>query len=492
MKKIILAFMGLALIFSSCEDFLTKEPAQNPRDEEALSSFTGIDNTTNGNYIGFASWYGELVPLTFDLMCGNAMVGPVNTGRMRGTPAWDFTPDGTLGIYAAGYNVILGCNKVLTAIEQNEFTRSSSVTQADINNIKAENHVIRAISYFDMVRIYGQSYSYITDNGIVGDAALGVPLIKVYDLYERPARATVAQIYEFIIDELKLAEQLMEDNYQRTGVTDVRATISKPVIQAILARVYLEHQDYQLAADYATKVINNKAYKLLSGNDYLAMWDGTKDCPDPDVPGEIIFELYISKSDNSSSGLGDYLHAPQNADDGGYGDVRLSNDLTKLYGSSDIRLSGLTEKNSYQDYSGKYRWSTKYPGKNGESLYNNVPIIRISEMYLLRAEAIAQGASVAGRTALDDLNEVAKSRKASEYSDATLPNIFTETRKEFVFEGHVFFDMKRLQLPLQRDDVESTQNQNVEYPSYRWALPIPQHEIDANPNIKQNPGYNVK
>ena len=91
MKKIILSIAVLALALSSCEDFLTKEPPMDQSDELALSTFEGIDGATAGNYRAVISWYGASFPLTFDVMCGNGMVGPVNTGRMRMEPVWNYT-----------------------------------------------------------------------------------------------------------------------------------------------------------------------------------------------------------------------------------------------------------------------------------------------------------------------------------------------------------------------------------------------------------------
>ena len=80
MKKIFLSIAVLALALTSCDDFLTKEPPMDQSDELALSTFTGIDGATAGNYRAVISWYGATFPLTFDVMCGNGMVGPVNTG----------------------------------------------------------------------------------------------------------------------------------------------------------------------------------------------------------------------------------------------------------------------------------------------------------------------------------------------------------------------------------------------------------------------------
>ena len=467
----------------------TKEPPTYLSDELALSTFEGIDGATAGNYRAVISWYGASFPLTFDVMCGNGMVGPVNTGRMRQEPAWNYTSTSTMGLWSSAYSAILGCNKALTAINEGKFTRDG-VSDEQINNIKAENLFLRALAYFDLVRVYAQPYGYIKANGITGVEAMGVPIVLKDDLSARPSRNTVAEVYEnLIIPDLVEAERLMSDSYVRAGVKDVVATVTKPVIQALMARVYLHHEDWQLAADYATKVIKNGRFRLLSGDRFVSMWDGSVDVA-PQSGSEIIFEVYVSQSDGSRSDLGDYLTAPEVAGGAGYGDVRVSNDLINLYDATDVRLTGLTKTNS--KYSG-YRWSTKYPGKNGQLAYNNVPVLRISEMYLIRSEAIYRGATVSGVTAIDDLNRVATNRNAEAYASVTLDNLFEESRKEFLFEGHIFFDMKRLQKSLVRTDYDlDSRTKNIDFPSYRWALPIPENDILYNDNMDQNPGYQSK
>ena len=465
---------------------LTKEPPMDQSDELALSTFEGIDGATAGNYRAVISWYGASFPLTFDVMCGNGMVGPVNTGRMRQEPAWNYTSTSTMGLWSSAYSAILGCNKALTAINEGKFSRNG-VSDEQINNIKAENLFLRALAYFDLVRVYAQPYGYIKANGITGVEAMGVPIVLKDDLSARPSRNTVAEVYEnLIIPDLVEAERLMSDSYVRAGVKDVVATVTKPVIQALMARVYLHHEDWQLAADYAMKVIKNGRFRLLSGDRFVSMWDGSVDVA-PQSGSEIIFEVYVSQSDGSRSDLGDYLTAPEVAGGAGYGDVRVSNDLIDLYDATDVRLTGLTKTNS--KYPG-YRWSTKYPGKNGQLAYNNVPVLRISEMYLIRSEAIYRGATVSGVIAIDDLNRVATNRNAEAYATVTLDNLFEESRKEFLFEGHVFFDMKRLQKSLVRTDYDlDPLTKNIDFPSYRWALPIPENDILYNDNMDQNPGY---
>ncbi len=486
MKKIILSIAVLALVFSSCDDFLTKDPKQNQSDELALATFSGIDEATAGNYINLrsGSWYGSTFPVTFDVMCGNCAVGPINTGRMRTEVIWNYNPNSTMGLWATAYNLILGCNRVLTAIEQNEFTREATVTEQDINNVKAENLFLRAMAYFDLVRVYAQPYGYIKAKGITGTEALGVPIIREDDLSNRPARNTVADVYEqLIIPDLEEAERLMDPSYVRSNGKDEKAVITTPVIQALMARVYQYHEDWQLAADYATKVINNGRYRLLSGDNFVKMWDGS-------VSGnETIFKIYIAYGE-SSNDIGGLLTVPAYDGAQGYGDVRVSEDLLKLFDANDVRYTGLISSNS--EYQGYY-WAKKYPGKDNSLNYNDVPIFRVSEMYLIRAEALFNGAQVSGVSSdVIDLNRVATSRGANSYQEFSVENLFKETRREFFLEGHIFFDMKRLQLSLTREDHSQIENQNIEFPNYRWALPIPQHEILNNKNMVQNPGYNVQ
>ena len=116
----------------------------------------------------------------------------------------------------------------------------------------------------------------------------------------------------------------------------------------------------------------------------------------------------------------------------------------------------------------------------------NVPILRLAEMYLNRAEAIANGASISGATALGDLKAIADKRGAT----VAMPfDIFKERRKELMFEGHIVYDYARSQKDLVRTDFDGSINKDINFPDNKWAMPIPKRELDANPNMVQNPGF---
>jgi hypothetical protein len=137
-------------------------------------------------------------------------------------------------------------------------------------------------------------------------------------------------------------------------------------------------------------------------------------------------------------------------------------------------------------------WTTKYSGKGvGQPEANNIPILRLSEMYLNRAEAIVKGATVAGVTAMNDLTAITSNRGATAPAAAGMEAVKAERRKELAWEGHYFFDLARWNDPVVRPASWNLNPdyQNIPFPSYRWALPIPKGELEVNENLVQNDQY---
>ena len=130
---------------------------------------------------------------------------------------------------------------------------------------------------------------------------------------------------------------------------------------------------------------------------------------------------------------------------------------------------------------------TKFLGRSGQVNLDNIPVIRVSEMYLNRAEALARSGNAAG--ALTDLNVIrtrAGLPAATGLTGAALiTEILKQRRLELAFEGHRFFDMKRLGL----DIVKAAPVQNLNFTDFRVLAPIPVREIQANAKLKQNTGY---
>jgi len=462
-----LATVGM---FTSCDDFLNEEPKLKQSNELTYATFEGLDAASAALYgmMQSASWYDGQFILQSELRAGNAKnpLSEPGSGRYRQDTQWNYTENGTSSCWSYAYYTIARANNVINNIDKTDLQGAS---KQDANNVKAEALFMRALSHLDLVITYAQPFSYEPDG-------LGVPVDTV-TVNGEPARNTVREVYAQIESDLLLAESLMADNYTRAGVDDNAAVASKQAIQALLSRVYLYMEQWQKSADYATKVINSGKYSLVGADAYKAMWSAAV----APKGGEIIFEVYGSSKNDYWDESG-WTHLPYILDRGndGSADVCATKDLVSLYEEGDVRAS------LYELSNGDY-FVLKYKGKESAVPRQvNVPVLRLAEMYLNRAEAISNGATVSGVSARADLQAIASKR------GATVPekfNIFDERRKELAFEGHIVYDYARCKKSLTRTDFDDVKNKDVAFPSYMWAMPIPKREMEANANMVQNPGY---
>lgn len=472
MKKLTILSMAVALFATSCDDFLVKEPILTQSTEITLSTFDGLNNAIAGAYSPLASstWYGPGFVFEAEMRSGNGKKpteGDFDSGRYSASYNISYNPSSTSSLWSYGYYVISAANNVLSNLEGKE--TEADVTAEDINNLKGEALFLRALSHFDMVRLYAQPYGY-------NSSGPGVPVVLVTDPAGKPERNTVAEVYSQIVSDLKEAETLISDDYQRDGITDYKAAVTKPAVQALLSRVYLYMEDWTNAAAYATKVIDNADFAMWTADEYAKAWTaniGTS---------EVIFEVFGDTQNDYDA----YWESPMwMSTPGGYADCGTSTDLVNLYEADDVRNQWLQA----EGYDHLY-WTIKYAGKGvGTPDANNTVVLRLSEMYLNRAEAYVNSGSI--EKAAADLNVITAARNATAYGSAvTKEDVYNERRKELAWEGHLWFDLSRWGKGITRVDyVGDPTNQNVAAHSYMFALPIPKREIDVNENLVQNEGY---
>ncbi len=496
MKKITIIALFATLVLSGCKNFLIEEPILTQSTQLALSDYNGLDKAIGGAYSPLASgsWYGAGWVLEAEMRAGNGKnpyKSDFRSGRMETGYTMNYNESSTSGLWGFAYYLISSVNNVIQVIDtKGTELIKTGVTQQDINNIKAEALALRALAHFDLMRTYATA-------PVRGGDKMGVPLILITDksAKEMPARNTVAEVYTQIEKDLVDAEQLMADTYARKGGTDANSTFNKVSIQALLSRVYLYNQKWQLAADYATKVIDSKKYTLWSATEYATIWG--KDAP----TGEVIFDVYGIKANSYDA----YWEGPSHmTNPAGYADCAASVQLTDLFEAGDIRgIKGTRGKAGSEnalfvtdsdDKSGGELWTMKYQGKGlGDAIntpdVNNTILIRLSEMYLIRAEAIANGAVISGTSAVADINAIRTKRNASLISSAGPATVALERRLELNFEGHLWFDLARTTGVVDYDDLTVAASKHLAPDSKYWALPIPKRETDVNKNLVQNPGY---
>jgi hypothetical protein len=477
MKHIIkYTLFALAAVLASCSDFLTEEPKLSQSNELTLGTYEGLDKATAGAYTFLYQyqWYGSAFVLSSELRSGNAKnptASDFTSGRYLNEYSWNYSSSSTSDLWTYAYKAIAAVNNVINNLDGKE---SSGVTAADLNNLKAECLFLRALSYFDLLRTYAQPYTH-------APGSPGVPVVLVTEL-GKPARNTVQESFNQVVADLLEAETLMQDDYRRSGITDPFATATKPAIQALLSRVYLYMGEWQKSADYSTKVINSGKFNIFTAEELPYIWTQNT----ASAGGEVIFEVFGLLS-NEYNAYWEEISGMTTPD--GYADVMSSAELRNLYEEGDVRLELFA---GHPDAPDDHLWTTKYWGKATERpTYNNIIVLRLSEMYLNRAEALARGASIAGASAATDLLAITSNRGASP-ATPSLTGILTERRKELAFEGHQIYDMARTGTAVNRtvDYDGAASAQYIEFPSYRWALPIPQAETNANPNCVQNEGYN--
>ena len=471
------------MALSGCEGFLTREPQLQQSTEITLSSYSGLNDATHGAYYYLAStgWYGQSWVIDAEMRSGNGKKSNFkNSNRCTQAYNWNYTEDGTSGMWSIAYVTVSMANNVIDNLEGKA---TGDVTEQDLNNLKAECLFIRAFAHFCNVLTYGQPYTYCVAND---KESLGVPYVYHTDPDGKPARETVISNYENIVKDLLDAEACIDPDYSpvsvRSGLVDPLAAVNLQTIQALLSRVYLYMGEWQNAADYATKVIESGKYEMWTAEEYPTVWGQELGS------GEVIFEVYGKRTNGAYGSWEDlsYLTSPE-----GSGDPQAAQPLIDLYAEGDVRLD--TYRTDEKEESG-ILWTAKYPGKgdNAAPDCNNVVIFRLSEMYLNRAEAIMRGAKVDGATAVSDLNVITSNRGAEAYTSAGPADIQTERRKELAWEGHYVYDLARWGLPVERSKAAAeypliTQNQDIPFPSPKWALPLPKSELDVNENLVQNP-----
>jgi len=452
----------LFLSLASCEkSFLELKPPTSLTPEFALATEADLQVALRGAYAGLKSTalYGRSLPVLGDMMADNTYQSAQNTNRYTSFNLYNYlVTDGDVsGLWNASYSVILRANNIIN---------SPIADNANIQQIKGEAYAIRALAYFNLVRYFASPYT-------VDPSKLGVPVITTYQADLKPERAKIADVYSLINKDLTQAYTLM------TKFTN-SSQFSKYSAKALQAKVYLTMGDKTNAKAAALDVITNSGFTAISSAAHTGYWAGV--APRTDKV-ETLFEVSFDAVANNAFDALAYIYLQS----GNYGDMLCSSELYDLYETADIRKSlyatgtrgGLASVfvNKFTSFSGDH---------------TDTKVVRMSEMYLIAAEASYPSNTA---DALKYVNEVTSRRGATAIASsgsALLEDIITERRKELAFEGERYLDMQRLQRNIARSKNYPASALSIEFSNYRRIMPIPQGELDANPNIKsqQNPGWN--
>lgn len=449
MKKITIKYYFLvallALQVTACQDQLELEPAQSISEDLALSSDKNVKAVLIGAYdeLGVNDVFGGGVQRNSELLGGDGeirWVGTFNAPREIFNKAITVGNGDVSEVWLESYETINITNNVLSALDV--------VNEDDRGIVEGEALFIRSILYFELVRFYAKPYEAGQANTQPGVPLVLAPTRDISD-GNKVARNTVDEVYNQIIGDLTKAEgELPEDNEWRA---------SSGAAAALLARIYLQKGDYAAARDAANRVIESGNYNLLANYKDVFGRDENSN--------EDIFAIQITTQD----GVNDMNTYFSIQDFGGRdGDIEILPGHLNLYDPADKRLALFFEANGGVTYSGK--WNNQF---------GNISLIRLAEMYLIRAEANFRLGTTVGATPLADYNKVHTRAGLPAATSITLAEILLERRRELAQEGFRIHDIKRTKANVG----------NLAYNADKLVFPIPSREIEANPNLTQNTGY---
>jgi hypothetical protein len=451
--KYFTALLVMLMITTTSCDFLELE---SPNDLDASTFFNDAGDAESAliglyNTMQLPSYYGGNYLLVGEPLCGNSKTGGFDNinidefGFQAVTPSNIIVEEMWYGIY----NTIANANRLIEGLESISDDKFEDGREAEI---EGQARAIRALAHFDLLRFFGEHWDDASE--------FGIPIVnKVQEIGDIVPRASVEESYTFIISELEASLDLVPQDDRDP------AFVNAATVNALLARVHLYKKNYAEASDYATTVIDD-TYSLMDETSYASIFNTRQ-------TSEAIFELAFDSQNRSRyNGLTYARPDAVNTEINFLASEQLGEFFATRSGDVRAALVDVNPDNNDTSIQPHGR-SQKYRGEVTED--NPAYILRLSEMYLIRAEANQD---------VDDINAIRNQRGLADANPANASEfqqvLLDEIRAEFNFEGHYFFDLARLDL------VES----ELGIDAFRAILPIPFRELTATKGqVEQNPGY---
>ena len=482
MKKFNILISILCLFaVTSCDNFLDVKPSNSSDSSTSIQTTADARVMMNGimRKMSSSSYYGRNFFLYGDVRGGDLAI----TSQGKGYDGlYVFNHSASSGNYSGFwsqmYNTIAQINNMLANIEVLESVEGAE----DFTQLKGEALTARAHIYFDLVRLYGKPYN-------MDKASLGVPNVTtLLDAAVQPSRATVAENYTQIMADLKAGEALLaKDKSGNDGYFSYYANIADQ------AKVNLYMENYPAALAAAKVVIESGEYELYENDDWDDAWTN-------EYGSESILEIGIclDEADLGTSSLGFYFMR-KDKKKGALGYFLASDYFLKSLGedATDVRWNIM----DYDEISNtRFGCCNKYSlgDKEGTTTAVNIKVIRLSEIYLIAAEAALSSDKQAAADYLNEIRKRSPGLAPATAATVSLDMILAERGKELYGEGSKFFDMMRCNKTITFNDELITpsitithRDKTIDRTFYKTILPISKSEMDANPVIakQQNPGY---
>ena len=461
MKKLINVLILINILWvSSCTKILDQKPQESLDAADAFSTRTGIEAGIAGVYDGFQAgdYYGLAVWIYADLYADNLThTGTFPTFAQMANKQLLTDNVNITNLWNSMYVTINRANNIIVAVPK--------ITDPLFNkNVAlAEVRCLRALGYFDLLRFFGG-----TPTGYNQPLGLGVPIFTTPTLTPADAipkpRATEAEVFTLIVSDLDFA-------IANLPATSANGRLTRNAATALKARIQLYREQWIDAEAQATTIINLFSALpnggLLSSANYPNLWSVKNQSP------ESIWELQYFPDDRN---FGAFYYYPGAL--GGRNEITSSSSLNNAHEVGDIRKPINVTVASTGIPANKTRKFIRVPGDD------NIILIRLAELYLIRSEARARKPTPDIAGSQSDLNVVRTRAGLPNTTASTTVDLVNaikrERRVELAHEGHRWFDLRRY---------NSITDVGITEP-FRALWPIPQREVLTSAGvIAPNPGY---
>jgi starch-binding outer membrane protein, SusD/RagB family len=481
--KYIYLFISILILsgFQGCENALDEKIyGQIPESEywnteqDAVKAIKAAYASARGGWQGLSFWQFVVEDMGTEIGAGGYFATldyTAYTGWSGTTP--DFVDWGIWGDFWKSINY---ANAVLDNVPGMDIDENVK------NRILGEAHAIRAMVYFYLVNWFGGMPEVTTTK----ETPLEIP------------RQTVASNYTLIENDLKAAIEMLPLKAELISMNEADyGRLAKGAAQALLARAYLQQKKWQDCADAANNVIHSGEYSLEDNyldiftlenegfNNKEEIWvlpfiAGTSPVVDADV-----LQVYLWR-------------APENTAYSKYydwnGDIRVTLDFYDSFEKGDLRRNGLLASSDAVEDPVMLLKYPPDPATDGYNSGTDYPLIRLADVFLMHAEALANLNDLEG--AVEEVNKVRaraglNAINASNFNTNTLlTHIYNERKWELYFEGHAKRDKIRMDYDNMIAYIKSKSADWELYSAERYLLlPIPSNALASNPGLVQNPGF---
>lgn len=486
MKRIIYTYILLLMLplsITSCKKFLEKEPVGRVSKGALFEDVNGAKVALVGSYRLMLDYkrteFGMFGDVASDNVISIASASNANSVMLEAFNFSHTADDAIRSSYYIWQNIYATLNNVNNIINALDGLKTKYPGQlAQIEEIEGQALVMRAICFLDLSEVFAQPYNYTADG-----SHLGIPIpTKTPSPGAAVPRATIKETYDQILSDLNTSLPYLV-KYRNGGD---QALISYQAALGLLSRVYLYKGDWENCVKTADMVISDNKYRLANAAEYKQVFNTYPASTGSNASVKIETLFHLSGSGIEKVNAKEIISVFSSPSIAQYA---ASSKLVGMFKPDDIRLSSMFKNVGPNFISNKY----------GEIEFAKtqaylVKVIRLSEVYLNRAEA-KWNLKKYSEAAADLKIIYQRARTGSieqiiETPEVLYQTIADERNRELCFEGHRLFDIVRRKENLQRGSDCNATVCTLNYPNNKFILPFNTRELEANPALKQNPGYN--